>query len=105
MGQILLSFQSTTYQVVVAYLIDQSCLALVNSRTVARQDPLSLGFSMREYWSGLPFPFAGDLPYPAIEHICGIFYELLWGWLCRDAGWRDLKTLYDCHFALFQQRL
>ena len=24
--------------------------------TVARQAPLSLGFSRQEYWSGLPFP-------------------------------------------------
>ena len=67
MGQILLSFQSTTYQVVVAYLIAQSCPALVNSWTVARQAPLSLGFSRQEYWSGLPFPLVGDLPHPGIE--------------------------------------
>ena len=25
-------------------------------RTVARQVPLSIGFSRQEYWSGLPFP-------------------------------------------------
>ena len=30
--------------------------------TVARQVPLSLGFSRQEYWSGLPFPPPGDLP-------------------------------------------
>jgi len=24
--------------------------------TVARQGPLSMGFSRQEYWSGLPFP-------------------------------------------------
>ena len=24
-------------------------------------------FSRQEYWSGLPFPSAGDLPYPGIE--------------------------------------
>ena len=35
--------------------------------TVARQAPLSLGFSRQEYWSGLPFPFPGDLPDPGIE--------------------------------------
>ena len=32
-----------------------------------RQAPLSLGFSRREYWSGLPFPSLGDLPDPGIE--------------------------------------
>ena len=28
-------------------------------RTVARQAPLSMGFSRHEYWSGLPFPTPG----------------------------------------------
>ena len=28
---------------------------------VARQAPLSMGFSRQEYWSGLPFPSPGDL--------------------------------------------
>ena len=27
--------------------------------TVAYQDPLSMGFSRQEYWSGLPFPSPG----------------------------------------------
>ena len=35
--------------------------------TVARQAPLSMGFSRQEYWSGLPFPPPGDLPNPGIE--------------------------------------
>ena len=34
---------------------------------VAQQAPLSMGFSRPEYWSGLPFPSAGDLPNPGIE--------------------------------------
>ena len=38
----------------------------VQSR-VARQAPLSMGFPRQEYWSGLPFPFPGDLPNPRIE--------------------------------------
>ena len=35
--------------------------------TIAYQAPLSMGFSRQEYWSGLPFPSAGDLPNPGIE--------------------------------------
>ena len=35
--------------------------------TVARQAPLSRGFSRQEYWSGLPCPLPGDLPNPGIE--------------------------------------
>ena len=29
--------------------------------------PPSMGFSRQEYWSGVPFPFPGDLPDPGIE--------------------------------------
>ena len=39
----------------------------VTQWTVARQAPLSMGFSRQEYWSGLPFPPPGDLPDPGME--------------------------------------
>ena len=35
--------------------------------TVARQSPLSKGFSRQEYWSGLPNPSPGDLSDPGIK--------------------------------------
>ena len=35
--------------------------------TVAYNAPLSMGFSRKEYWSGLPYPSPGDLPNPGIE--------------------------------------
>ena len=35
--------------------------------TVAHQAPLSMEFSMQEYWSGLPSPSAEDLPDSGIE--------------------------------------
>ena len=35
--------------------------------TVARQAPLSMGFSRQENWSGLPCSLPGDLPNPGIE--------------------------------------
>ena len=35
--------------------------------TAAYQAPPSMGFSRQEYWSGLSFPSAGDLPDPGIE--------------------------------------
>ena len=34
----------------------------VTSWIVARQTPLSMGFSRQEYWSGFTFPPPGDLP-------------------------------------------
>ena len=36
--------------------------------TATHQDPLSMGLSRREYWSGLPYPLPKDLPDPGIEH-------------------------------------
>ena len=47
--------------------VSQSCLTLCNPMTVVCQVPLSMGFYRQEYWSGLPFPSAGDLPDPGIE--------------------------------------
>ena len=45
-----------------------SCVPLfVTPWTIARQAPLSMGFSRQEYWSGLPCPSPGDLPDPGIE--------------------------------------
>ena len=35
--------------------------------TVAHQASLSMDFSRQEYWSGLSFPFPGDLPNPGIK--------------------------------------
>ena len=35
--------------------------------TIARQHPLSMGFSQQECWSGLLCPPPGDLPNPGIE--------------------------------------
>ena len=35
--------------------------------TVARQAPLSMGFSRQEYWSGSPLPSPGDLPDQGVE--------------------------------------
>ena len=36
-------------------------------QTIAQLAPLSMGFSRQEYWSGWPFPSAGDLPDPGSE--------------------------------------
>ena len=47
--------------VCVCVLAARSCL------TLACQTPLSLRFPGQEYWSGLPSPSPGDLPYPGIK--------------------------------------
>ena len=47
-------------------LVTKSCL-LATPWTAAHQAPLSMEFSSQEYWSGLAFPFPGDLPDPEME--------------------------------------
>ena len=41
--------------------------SFVTPWAVAHKAPLSMGFPSQEYWSGLPFPPPGDLPYPRTE--------------------------------------
>ena len=50
-------------------LLSQQVLSnsFVTPWTVAHQAPLSMGFSRREFWSGLPFPSPGDLSDPGTE--------------------------------------
>ena len=48
-------------------LVAKSCLITPSPWTVASQDPLSMGFSRQEYWSGLPFLPSGKLPDPGIK--------------------------------------
>ena len=43
--------------------------SFVTPWTIAHQAPLSMGFPRQECWSGLPFPFPGDLPDPGIESV------------------------------------
>ena len=50
----------------VVYLLNHVRL-FVTPGTVACQAPRSMGSSRQEYWSGLPFPSPGDLPYPGIK--------------------------------------
>ena len=56
--------------------------------TVARQAPLSMGFSRQEYWSGLPFPSPGDLPDPGIK---SLFPVLAGGFFTTDITLQNLN--------------
>ena len=68
-----------------------SCVQLFATLwTVARQAPLSMGFSRQEYWSGFPCRPPGDLPNPGIEPLsltspalAGKFFTIRVTW----AGW------------------
>ena len=57
------AWRATVHEVAQA----QTHPALCNFMDLARQAPLSMGFSREEYWSGLPFPPPEDLPDPEIN--------------------------------------
>ena len=60
--------------------------------TVALQDPLSLGFSRQEYWSGLPFPPPGGLPNPGIKPTSLVSPTLAGGFFTTSDTW--VLTVY-----------
>ena len=59
--------KSSTCIPILILIATQSCLTLCNPWTVARWAPVSMEFSRREYWYGLPFSSPGDLPNPGSE--------------------------------------
>ena len=65
-------YQAAIYsQVSWQTLVSVSCSVMPDSLpdtwTVAHQARLSTEISRQEYWSGLPFPASGNLPYSGIE--------------------------------------
>ena len=60
--------------------------------TIALQVPMSIEFSRREYWRGLPFPAPGNLPNPGIEPmsfaspaVAGGFFTTSTTWEAQEA--------------------
>ena len=70
--------------------------------TVARQAPLSMGFSRQEDWSGLPFPSPGDLPNPGIKpaHVAGRRFIL---WATRVCS-KSSPPSYSLHLTANKQK-
>ena len=73
-----------------------ACSALSNSLWPhgLYQAPLSMGFSRQECWSGLLFPYLGDLLNPEIEPESLLSPALACGCFITSANWEALKTLY-----------
>ena len=74
-----------------------SCLCVqpfVTLWTVARQAPLSMGFSRQEYWSGLPCPPPGDLPDPGIKPAPLASPALAGGFFTTRATWEAPVIIY-----------
>jgi len=58
--------------------------SFATSKSVAHQAPLSMGFPKQEYWSGLSFPFPGDLPDPGMEPASPASLSLAGGFLTTE---------------------
>ena len=71
---------------------------------LARQDPPgfwptripwpAMGFSMQEYWSGLPCPPLGDLPNPGIEPVSLMSSVLAGVFFTTSATWEAHPYVY-----------
>ena len=59
----------------------------VTLQTVARQGPLSMGFSRQNYRSGLPCPPPGDLPGPGVKPVSLMSPALAGGFFTTSAMW------------------
>ena len=60
--------------------------------TVARQVPLSMAFSRREYWSGLLCPSPGDLLDPGIEPMYLMSPALEGEFFTTSAAWEPTPS-------------
>ena len=72
--------------------------------TIARQFPLSLGFSRQEYWSRLPFPSPGELPDPGIKPASLALWRILYHWATGEAPCIGLHTCISIPRAPFSPR-
>ena len=69
------------------YVLSRVLLFAANLWAVAHQAPVSMEFSMQEYWSGLPSPPAGDLSDPGIESTSLTSPALAGGFFTTHATW------------------
>ena len=76
-------------------LVTQSCPTLCNPWTdCTGQVPLSMGFSRKEYWRGLPFPPPEDLPDPGIKSTSLTSPELAGMFFTTSINWEVQEEFY-----------
>ena len=69
--------------------------------TVARQAPLSMGFSRQEYWSGLPFLPPGDLCNPGNEPVALMSPILEGTFFTTSTTWEVCKYIQSSYYLIF----
>ena len=68
--------------------------------TLACQAPLSVEFSRKEYWNGLPCPSPGYLPNPGVKPTSLVFPALAGRFFITRATWEALYLLISYLFTL-----
>ena len=71
---------------------------------VAHQDPLSMEFSRKEYWSGWPCPCPGDLLDPRIQPMSLMSISLAGGFFTTSTTWETRKALIQIFKPNVSQR-
>ena len=61
-----------------------------------------MGFSRQEYWSWVPFPSPGNLPYPGIEPVFLMSPALAGGFFTTSATW---EAQYTNKYIVFLYRV
>ena len=80
--------------IVLCVLSRFSCVCLFETLwTVARQAPLSMGFSRQEYWSALPCPPPGHLPDSGFEPVSLMSPALADRFFTTSAIWKTQNLL------------
>ena len=72
----------------------QLCPTHCHLWTVANQNSQSMGFPRQEYWSGLPFPPPGDLPYLGTEPESHMSPALTGSFLTTESSRKPLNKDY-----------
>ena len=76
-------------------LVIRSCLTLCDPWDWV---PLSIGFLRQEYWSGLPFPFPGDLPDPQGANLRLLHWQTAYLLLSHHGSPTVKLLLFFCYF-------
>ena len=68
-------------------MLAQSCPVLCDPMIYSPPDSSVHGIFQQEYWSGLPFPPSGDLPYEGIKPTSLISPALMEGFFTTSITW------------------
>ena len=99
------AFSALLYNIVSFVICMLICFSrvwlFVTSWTAAHQAPLPMGLSRQEYWGGLPFPSAGDVPHPGLEPGSPTSPALAGGFFTAEPPGKSIFIMTCVFFFLF----